>query len=154
MPGDVDPGNVWFVGEEFGVDCLDGFADFDEPDSDGVEDQSVGEIAATQMVGDRVGGGQDIGESLAVVAAHNVTASARTAWAMLGLSVAAGTTSTSTLSRSDSCRRRPASPTRLTPSSRSTRRSMSLVSVSWPLATLPNTRTLCAPRCSARSSTA
>jgi len=125
-------------------------ADLDEPHSDGVEDQAVGESPALHVRRDHRCCRKDIVESLPV-SSHKGIASASTCDARPTLRFAAGTTSTSRLRVSAISRSRPRRPRRPTSPRRSTSRSTSLALVSSPRATLPNTRTFVAPRRSAAS---
>ena len=59
--GDLPPRDGRLGGEQVIGECLDGFADFQEPDLGGVEDQAVGQVAALQVGADRVDGGLDAG---------------------------------------------------------------------------------------------
>jgi len=53
--GNVAPWDVGFRGEELRVDVLDRFADLDETDPNGVEDEAVVEAAPPQVGSDRFG---------------------------------------------------------------------------------------------------
>ena len=47
--GEVTPGDGGFLGQQLGLDVFDGFPDFDESESDGVEDETVGQGAACEV---------------------------------------------------------------------------------------------------------
>ena len=42
--------------------CLDGFADLQQADADGVEDQAIGQVAALRVGADRINRSLDIGQ--------------------------------------------------------------------------------------------
>jgi len=148
---DVTPGDLGLLGENLGGDVLDGFTDLDEPDTHGVEDQSVMEVTPAEVRRYGLGRGDDVFEALVLTSAHSGTASCRTCSRSRGFSPSAGTTSTATPSSSVSSRSSPMSSSSPTPSSRSTSRSTSLEGPSSPRATLPKTRRLCARRRAAAS---
>jgi hypothetical protein len=136
------------------VERSDNFTDLDQSDSYGIEHHAVVETTTTKVGADRVGRGNDVVQALRVPTAHSGIASASTWSRMPSLSESMGTTSTSTPSRSASSRVIPARATSPTSGPSSTSRSMSLVAVSSPRATLPNSLGLCAPRRASTSTTA
>jgi hypothetical protein len=59
--GDLPPRDGRLGGKQVIGECLDGFADFQQPDPGGVEYQAVGQVAALQVGADRVDRGLDVG---------------------------------------------------------------------------------------------
>ena len=58
------------MGEQLWRESLDRFADLDEPDANGVEDESVMQVAALEMRADGVDGDHDVVEALTVPTAQ------------------------------------------------------------------------------------
>ena len=131
------------------IEPADGLTNLDEANTDSVEDQPVSQRSSQQVSVDLIERESDVMETLPGVSAHRGIASFVT-WRNSGFKALAGTTSTSVSSSSESERVSAPNPTSPTSGSRSTRRSISLVACSDPLATLPKTRTLWAP-CSCAS---
>jgi len=125
-PGDVHAGDVWLAIEERWRDRSDRLADFDQADTDGIEDEAIVETAPTEVIVDGGDRSQDVPESLVVSSAHSGIASARTWSRRAGLSELTGTTSTSVPRSAAISRVSPARPTTPTSARRSTRRSTSL----------------------------
>ena len=48
-PGDLRPGECRFVGKQLSGESLDRFADLDQADPNGVEDEPVGQVAALEV---------------------------------------------------------------------------------------------------------
>jgi hypothetical protein len=63
--GELRPWKGWFAGEQLRRDGFDRFADLDEPDPRGVEDQPVIQVAALEMGADGVDRGHDVLERIA-----------------------------------------------------------------------------------------
>src|SRR4051794_14297263 len=137
-PGDLAPRDAWLVGEPPLGKGLDRFADLEESDPHGIEDQTIREVAATNMGTNGLDRGDDIGEALLVAVGHSGTRSLPTRLATSGLSPSAGTRSTGALRIfSSSSRARPRA-SRPRPSGTLARMSTSLSGRSSPRATLPN----------------
>ena len=68
-PGDLRPRKGRFAGEQLRREGFDRFADLDETDPHGVEDEHVVQVAALEVGVDGVDGGHDVFEALTVPAA-------------------------------------------------------------------------------------
>jgi hypothetical protein len=55
--GNLPPWDRWLGGQQVIREYLDGLADFQQADADGVEYQPVGQVPALQVGADRIGGG-------------------------------------------------------------------------------------------------
>ena len=98
----------------------------DQTNPDGVEHQSVAEIATMKVSVDGLNRGRDVLGALSVWSAQRLTVSVRTFCRTLSLSESAGTRSTLASSSRSSWPRKPTSVNRPMPGRRSTSRSMSL----------------------------
>ena len=76
--GDLPPRDGRLGGEQVIRECLDGLADFQQPDPDGVEYQAVGQVAALQVGADRVDRGLDVGQPLMFPVAQSAISSGST----------------------------------------------------------------------------
>lgn len=95
-PGDLQPQKGRFAREQLGGERVDRFADLEEANPNGVEDEPVGKITSLEMGVDSVDPGNEVLEALPVAAHQSAIASAGIAAAMPGLRSAAGTRSTGT----------------------------------------------------------
>src|SRR5687768_4038458 len=113
--------------QQCGWQGFDGLPDLQQPDTDGVEDQPVRQIAAAQMRTNRLDRRLHVEQPLVIAVSHSAISSSATVALMSGLRSDAGITSTgaSTMA-SRSARSRP-SPNRPIPAGRSASRSMSLL---------------------------
>ncbi len=124
--GDVGPRGAGRGVGELGGEGLDGLADLDEADADGVEDESVGQVAARDVAADGGDSLMDVGEAFEVPSAQRGIASPSAAARTRALRLLAGARSTSLLrirrnSPSSACRAN-----KPVPSGRSINRSTSL----------------------------
>ena len=91
LPGrSLPPRDRRLGGQQIVRQCFDSFADFQQADADGVEDQPVGQVAALQVGADRVDRGLDIGQPLVLPVAHRAIGSGSTRLRTPGLRLAAG----------------------------------------------------------------
>src|SRR5712692_1056608 len=147
--GDLAPGNGWLRGEQVVWQCLDRLAYLQQPDPNGIEDKAVGKGAALQVGTDRVDGGLDIRQPLALSVAHSVTRSCSILARTPGLRSCAGIKSTRAPSMASMSAWTRPNPNRLMPGGMSASMSTSLSARSSPRATLPNTRRFLIPRAAA-----
>src|SRR5580704_9032443 len=101
-PGDLGPRQVRLVVQQLGGQPLHRLADLDEPNPDGIEDQTVGDVPTYKMSTDRIDRGKDVLESLPITAAHRFRASESTSASSPSLRSDAGTRSTGAPSRNSS----------------------------------------------------
>lgn len=59
-PDDLSPRDAGFGGEQGRVENLDRLTDLDQPDPDGIEDQTLVEIAVGEVLADGRAGGADV----------------------------------------------------------------------------------------------
>src|SRR5215469_6752774 len=92
--GDLPPWDGRLGSNQVVGQCLDGLADLQQPDPDGIEYQAVGQVTALQVRADRINRGLDVGQPLAFPVAHSATRSRSTRGRTPGLRSAAGIRST------------------------------------------------------------
>ena len=92
--GDVDPGDVRLSVKELRSEPLHRFAYLDQPESDGIEHETVVERPPLQMVGDRRKGVSNVGEPFVIISTHKGMDSASARALTRGRTLSDGITST------------------------------------------------------------
>jgi hypothetical protein len=90
----VLPRDTRLFGQGRWADALHGFADLDQSQSDGIENETVAQIASLPAAPNRLDGVNDVVQSLSVVTTNSGMASLLASARTLGRRLSDGTTST------------------------------------------------------------